>query len=215
MCGIIGYFSKNPLDEDFEIIKEIFKNSKIRGLHAFGFTALLPTGLETVKCHNLEDILNNLDFFKTLKPKILIGHNRYSTSGDYKKHINNQPVYLAKEGISLVFNGVISMKHKKEYEILYNESYETENDGEIILRKYLKNENITDFINNSNISFAGMILTESKKELLFLKNWRRPAYYSKKNNSIFIASTKDILKKSGLDSIVSFNNNELINVELL
>mgnify|MGYP000618844717 CR=1 FL=1 len=48
----------------------------------------------------------------------IIYHNRYSTSGDYKNHENNQPIF--NNELSLVFNGVLDMGTKKQIENKYN-----------------------------------------------------------------------------------------------
>ena len=100
MCGLIGYFASSHKLEHKNILSRLFTESKVRGLHAFG----VNTGKTTLKSNHLEDIIN---FIKEFKGRKLIGHTRYSTSGDYRRAENNQPVL--KGDLALVFNGVIDM----------------------------------------------------------------------------------------------------------
>lgn len=186
MCGIIGYVNRGG--DQTEILKKVIFESRIRGLHSFGYTIKVQGELITKKFHEVNKLLDSLP------DKIQAGifHCRYSTSGDFKNHLNNQPI-ITPEG-SLVFNGVIDMGTKEEMEKRYKIQMQTENDGEIVLKK--SEEGFKDFIENQQGSFAGMIMTQDSIRLL--RNERRPAYKNQEKD-LFIASTNDILLRSGLN----------------
>lgn len=186
MCGIVGYCSKEPTETDSEILHKIILQSKIRGLHSFGYSYYDNNNiLKTIKKFDFSHI-------KLPKSKKIIFHNRYSTSGDYNNHNNNQPIDLI--DICLVFNGVIDMRTKEEMQNYYKIKMTTDNDGEIPLQLYGNNyKKIADFIKNMKGSFAGLMLTQNK--LLAIRNQNRPAWVLDYNGSKFIASTEDIFKR--------------------
>lgn len=202
MCGVVGYNSDNPQPEDIESICRIFDESKIRGLHSFGFTAL-KDGLLIVGKYNDMEMLKR-EIRKIYPFNAMIGHTRYSTSGDYKDPLNNQPINLNEA--SLVFNGVITMKTKAEYEKEFGRKYHTENDGEIVLKKYIDKEDFKDFVMRGKFSFAGIIL--SKQEMVIFKNANRPLWGARINGSLFVASTSDILKRSSIPTKETFRFGE-------
>lgn len=191
MCGIATTLSKTELTlEEKSFAIKVMKESSIRGVHSFGLSYIVNKKIITKKFHKIEECLEH--FAKNVT-KEYIFHNRYSTSGDWKEHKNNQPILLNNN--SLVFNGVISMKTKEEMEKQFNLKLKTENDGEIFLHHI---EKPLQFIDNKNISFAGLYI--NKNQVFLLRNNLRPMFYSKFNNTYFIASTADILIRSGLSN---------------
>jgi len=190
MCGVVGFSCNNPVEDNYLILHKLIMQSKIRGLHSFGYS-YYDTEIITKKYHNINDI-------KLPKANKIIFHNRYSTSGDYKKHINNQPIHLNK--MSLVFNGVLDMRKKEHIEEQYNIKMETENDGEIIIKVCGNNpDKIKDFVSNTQYgSFAGLILTGNNK-LLAIRNRFRPLWKLRYNNALYYASTQDIFKRVNKD----------------
>lgn len=186
MCSIVGY------DGEFKggLVNQILKNSRIRGLHAFGYSYFENEILKVFKFLDYKDFINHIN--KT-RPNRFIAHFRYSTSGDYLKLNNNQP--LVKNDIALAFNGVLDMGEKFEIEEKYNIKLETENDGELALIKLNSSaENLIDFVKNK--TFAGIFLT--KKGIRVLRNINRPAYKADFEGIKIIASTEDILTRSGI-----------------
>lgn len=182
MCAIVGFLSKNPNKEAIETLKRVFIESKIRGMHSYGF-ASVQNGLEHLfKSNTLLPVLNDIQM-----PNALIGHCRYSTSGDYLQMSNNQPLKHQEE--YMVFNGVIDMRTKAEMEKAYGITMSCENDGEIMLQSQDRMALL-----RRNISFAGLFLTNTS--MTFMRNPARPAYIGMKHGAIYIASTKDILKRS-------------------
>ena len=49
MCGIIGVIIKKPSQEDFDTIKHVFLESKIRGMHATGLSYVKEYQIHTEK----------------------------------------------------------------------------------------------------------------------------------------------------------------------
>ena len=158
MCGIVGYSCKDPKQNHIQILQDIIAESSIRGIHSFGYSFVKDKKLITRKYHDLKEV-------KLPLTNKLIYHNRYSTSGDFKNHKNNQPIHI--DNMSLVFNGVIDMRTKK-----------------LIER----------FVNDIRGSFAGIILDE-KENLFVIRNKKRPCWILEYDNAKFVASTRDIFKR--------------------
>ncbi len=189
MCGIVAYYSKNPTKEHYQKLRNLMTESKVRGLHSFGIAENWENGHALVaKRHSLVGEFDSL-------PHCVLFHNRYSTSGDYKDHNNNQPISI--QQVNLVFNGVISMKDKAGMEKEYGIKMETDNDGEIFIHKILEGTHV-DFLKQGSFSFAGVWLN-FRGEMYAIRNKNRPLYYLKDEEAIFIASTKDIFKRAGFD----------------
>ena len=185
MCGIVGFATEKLNNNNYNLLNKIILQSQIRGLHSFGYT-YYDAKLITVKHHNIKDV-------QLPKTNKLIYHNRYSTSGDYTDHRNNQPIHV--NDVSLVFNGVVYMSTQDEMQTKYNIEMETYNDGEIIIQKCAFDKNkIQNFIENMHGSFAGLMMFEDK--IYVIRNERRPAWIVKKFNSTYIASTKDIFLRA-------------------
>jgi glutamine phosphoribosylpyrophosphate amidotransferase len=183
MCSIIGF--KGEYNE--ELLEKIFFNSRIRGLHSFGYSYYDLQGLKTKKFLDYDLFLKSIN---KNAPNLFVAHFRYSTSGDYKILENNQP--LVENNTSICFNGVISQKSKDEMELEYQMKLQSDNDGFILLNNY-ENE---DFIKKNNISFACVGLKENK--MFALRNNKRPLYIFTDEKNTIICSTKDILDRSGL-----------------
>jgi len=189
MCGIIGFYSPEPTDEHFKLLQELILQSKIRGLHAFGTAYYNDVGEIQVKktdCLATEWLLES-------KPNMLIYHNRYSTSGDYVNMNNNQPLLVG--DMALAFNGVLSMDKKEVFEAKYNVKCNSDNDGEVFLQKIMEGEDIVEFLKQEKqCSFAGLFLREGR--VYALRNNKRPLYWFKYRNAVFVVSTSDIVKRA-------------------
>jgi len=185
MCAIIGFISDNPTAIAVETLKKVFIESKIRGMHAYGYAAIQDGHLMEAKSNGLKSLLVSID-----NPTRLIGHCRYSTSGDYKNMNNNQPLRFGDE--YMVFNGVIDMRTKQEMERAYSISMASDNDGEIMLQAKDRLAML-----RSEITFSG--LTLNSHALAFFRNEGRPGYKATRHGATYIASTADILRRCLLD----------------
>lgn len=183
MCAIVGVSG----DWDCDLVQEILKWSRIRGLHSFGFSYFDKSDLRVEKFLEYEKFVERL---LLIHPKRFIAHFRYSTSGDWKNELNNQPISNGE--CSVVFNGVIDMGTKSEMEISWNLKLQGENDGEIALQKI---DNLDLVIKKQSVSFAGLFLKDDK--IIAVRNDKRPLHFAKKDDVCYLASTSDILLRSG------------------
>lgn len=184
MCAILGYSA--PEKPDLDLIERLIYHSKIRGLHAFGY-AFFRDGLRVRKFHGLED------FFRGLaedEPRAFMAHCRYSTSGDYLEHSNNQPI-VSRDGRALVFNGVLHMGTKQEMEAEFGVSMDTENDGELALLLGMEQ-----LVRTTTGSFAGILAEGGRFKVV--RNARRPATIFRRGDELVVTSTADIGLRAGL-----------------
>ena len=199
MCGVVGYYSNKPNEEDTEILQSLIFESKIRGIHSFGITYKVDDCLfKTNKEFLVEQI-------RVPETNMLIGHNRYSTSGDWRTHRNNQP--LEYKDNYLVFNGVIDMGTKKEIEKKFNIEMDSNNDGEI----FLKNPDL--ILNGYDCSFAGIFIYKNK--IYCYRNKERPLYRHVYKESVFLASTSDIFKRCHITDVSPIKENTKIELKEL
>ena len=189
MCSVIGALIQNPSPKDFETIRKVFLESKIRGMHATGMSVVYNGKVLTFKepvpadrfvhLDNLEEMVNDDGNL------YLIGHCRYSTSD----LLYNQPI--ANEEHSIVHNGVITQELAENWDKLFNYKCETKNDSELVLHSDSPLEEYTD------ASMAVCELTIDKK-LLAYRNGKRPLYLTSLTNGVIITSTADIPKRAGI-----------------
>lgn len=202
MCGVVAYHSPNPAAYHFDILTNIMKESEIRGMHAYGMSWLgRGEELRSMKTHRLPELSSTIGSpaFQANLPRALVAHNRYSTSGDWQDHANNQPI-VAFEGsnkYSLVFNGVVDQGERKDWEKKFGGRYSTDNDGEIVLRKMMENAlEFEKWFGKQKFSFAGAFLIE-REGLFILRNRSRPLWKADADSAVFFASTRDILRRAG------------------
>lgn len=184
MCAILGY--STPEKPDLELIRKLLRESKIRGLHAFGY-AFFREGLQVKKFHDLDEAYRSLC---EDAPRAFMAHCRYSTSGDYVDHRNNQPI-VSRDGRALVFNGVLHMGTKWEMEEEFKVSMDTENDGELALLLGMEQ-----LVRTTTGSFAGILAEGGRFKVV--RNARRPATLFRRGEEIVVTSTADIGLRAGL-----------------
>jgi len=183
MCGIVGYFSKNPSMEDAFDLFKLIRQSKIRGVHSYGYSYLSGGKIVTRKFFQ-----NEFRDIKIPTSNFFIYHNRYSTSGDFHNHENNQPIHI--DNSSLCFNGVIDMGTKEEMEERWSIKMETHNDGEVLLKVSEFNPKAMLELVSRVGSFSGLLLQD--RTLYAFTNGMRPMWIYVRGESMFLASTKDI-----------------------
>lgn len=189
MCSVIGVLIQNPTAKDFEIIRKIFFESKIRGMHATGMSIVFNNKIMTFKepvpadrfvhLDNLEEMVNDDGNL------YLIGHCRYSTS-DLQY---NQPI--ANEEHSIVHNGVITQELPENWEKLFNYVCETKNDSELVLHS-------EDPLNEYPDASIAVCELTFDKHLHVYRNGKRPLYLTSLVNGVIITSTADIPKRAGI-----------------
>ena len=212
MCGVIGVKLKQELDEEsFNNLTDLIYESRIRGMHAYGFSFLINNEIVISKTLSIsKQIIRNI--LLEMKTDSLLFHSRYSTSGDFYNKENNQPICV--NGVALVFNGILSMKNKQIIEKDFNITMATENDGEVFIRQCddTPNKYIAFLKENYACSFAGIIL--SKKSFFAIRNNKRPMYLYEDNKLTIVCSTLDIFLRSNFDihNIRIINPYEVINL---
>jgi glutamine phosphoribosylpyrophosphate amidotransferase len=187
MCAIIGVSLLNPSSADFDLVRKVFIESKIRGMHATGMTVLyknkLKTFIETVPADKFTE-LNNLEKYSDGELK-LIGHCRYSTSDlEY-----NQPLYT--QEVSIVHNGVISQELPEKWKDLYEINTKTKNDSELLLHTV----NDSPLVLWANASIAAVELHRSGL-IRYYRNGKRPLYKAELENGFILTSTADIMRRA-------------------
>ena len=205
MCGILGVYSNNLKLQKENINKLIFQ-SKIRGLHSFGTSYLLYNNIRTKKTLNYPDDKFLEECFFS---KMLIYHNRYSTSGDWKNENNNQPISF--DNISIAMNGVISMKTKDEFEKDFNVKCQTENDSEIFLRILQKTFNPVKTLKICNGSIATVFIYN--KNIYAIRNKHRPLHCFQFQGTNYVCSTNDIAYRALKIQTIEIEPNKLFNIK--
>lgn len=193
MCGVIGAFIKNPDAEDFDLLRTVFVESEVRGLHASGLSYIKDQEVVTVKDairagKFLED-KNFSDFVNEDGNLYLVGHIRYSTS-DLRY---NQPI--SNNHISVVHNGVISQENSSEWKY----KTETQNDSELVLKSFESGANpLNDFPDSSQAVCVLWRNMQGSPSVMAYRNGKRPLWYSKAGNYFIVTSTEDIARRAKL-----------------
>lgn len=207
MCAVIGTILKDPSKQDFASLRNVFIESKIRGLHATGISFLpkWSTGIETIKepipadqfvAKHLHD--DNLrDMVAEDGNLYMIGHCRYSTSDlEY-----NQPMFYNDK--SIVHNGVITQELPENWKELYGYDCITKNDSELVLHS---KDPLREFSNMS----MGVVELHKDRKLRFYRNGKRPLYLTNVPNGCIITSTADIAKRAGIGEAIEVMMNHYI-----
>jgi glutamine phosphoribosylpyrophosphate amidotransferase len=202
MCSVIGGFFDRPSKLQLDYIKNIFIESKIRGMHATGISYVKNNKIQTIKKPIPSDEffqdIDLKDFLNEDGDLYLIGHCRYSTSDlEY-----NQPI--SSEEISIVHNGVITQEEPDNWQKIYDIICETKNDSEFILKTLEENkEPLTAW---PDASMAVCELHRNKK-VRFYRNAKRPLSMAVFYNGIVVASTRDIIEraKTGREAAITLD----------
>ena len=191
MCGVIGVSLTKVSPDDIKLVREVFKQTMIRGKHATGVSYIkvgqVHTDKEGIPVDRFFQTRNISDYVNEDGGLYMIGHIRYSTSDI----AYNQPFSNNEKSIS--HNGVIDQRHPSEWKY----DCVTANDSEMILRSFEAGEvPLQDFMN------ASMAVTSinSNKRLHCFRNHERPLWYTTIPNGVIFTSTKDIAKRSGLNN---------------
>jgi glutamine phosphoribosylpyrophosphate amidotransferase len=207
MCAVIGAILLEPTKQDFALLRNVFVESKIRGMHATGISFLpkWSTGIETIKepipadqfvqKHLHDDNLR--DMVASDGNLYMIGHCRYSTS-DLEF---NQPMFCS--GKSIVHNGVITQELPENWKELYGYDCITKNDSELVLHS---NDPLREFSNMS----MGVVELYKNRKLRFYRNGKRPLYLTNVPNGSIITSTADIAQRAGIGQAIEVMMNHYI-----
>src|SRR3990170_2566348 len=130
MCGILGFCSDKPSEENYALLGDLLYISAARGTDATGIAIVKPEKVKVVK----EDLPSD-QFIKkyygslkkeVAKSKVVLGHTRLATQGHQRDNDNNHPIIGDK--YVMVHNGTCpSMARIKDYK------YKGTVDSEILL----------------------------------------------------------------------------------
>jgi len=198
MCAVIGAILLEPTKQDFAMLRRVFLESKIRGMHATGMSFLpkwsdkIEIIKEPIPAH--EFIFKHLhdDNLKDMVAEdgnlYMIGHCRYSTSDlEY-----NQPMFYNEK--SIVHNGVITQELPENWKDIYGYDCITKNDSELVLHS---NDPLREFSHMS----MGVVELHQDRRIRFYRNGKRPLYLSSISNGCIITSTADIAIRSEIPGI--------------
>jgi glutamine phosphoribosylpyrophosphate amidotransferase len=193
MCAVIGAIFKQPNEGVFETIRRVFLESRIRGMHATGFSYVKGGSVHTIKepinaKEFVSKYFSNMDEYVNEDGNLyMIGHCRYSTSDlEY-----NQPI--ANVSKSIVHNGVVTQELPENWKELYGYDTETKNDSEFIL----KSDNPIEEFPDASMSVCELT---SDKKLTLYRNGKRPLSLTTLEKGCIITSTENIAKRAGLST---------------
>ena len=194
MCAVIGAALKSPTPEQLELVRNVFLESRIRGMHATGLSYVsngkVVTLKEPVPSNEFTPLSDMEQFINEDGNLYLIGHCRYSTS-DLRY---NQPMQI-NDKVSIVHNGVISQELPENWKELYGYTTETQNDSELI--NHTLDAGLNPLIEWADSSMA-IIELHSDGLMNWYRNGKRPLYKTTLDNGFIITSTKDIVKRAGI-----------------
>ena len=191
MCAIIGAVVKKPTANDFQLLKRVFLESKIRGMHATGLSYVKNGEVHTEKLPVPADQFpfKFSEYVNEDGNLYLVGHCRYSTSDlEYNQPISNG-------NLSVVHNGVITQELPEHWKELYGYDCVTKNDTELLLHTI--EDNVSPLQRWKDASLSVCVLSADKKLKVF-RNGKRPNYLTLIPNGVIITSTEDISKRADI-----------------
>uniref|UniRef100_A0A6M3IS35 glutamine--fructose-6-phosphate transaminase (isomerizing) n=1 Tax=viral metagenome TaxID=1070528 RepID=A0A6M3IS35_9ZZZZ len=200
MCGILGFITDKPSDENYVMLGDLLYISSSRGTDATG-VAVVGTKTKVVK----EDIPADkfiVKYYKGLKrdidkAKIVLGHTRLATQGHQKDNNNNHPIIGQK--YIMVHNGTCSSMDKiKDY------PYKGTVDSEVLL-SHIEKKGLKEGLKALKGSAAVAIIKEDEPDVVYLWRHSNPLWvaYDPEKQVLFFGSTEDILKE-GLSNLLNF-----------
>ena len=197
MCAIIGAVLVKPTETDIETLRNVFRESEIRGMHATGLSYVRDNEIFTERvCVPAGEFVENFEFEQIINEDgniYMIGHCRYSTSDLHY----NQPLY--NQSISVVHNGVIIQELPENWKKLYGFDCNTRNDTELLLKTVENGENPLLKWSEASISACEL---HSDKTFKFYRNGKRPLQVKIMGDSVIVASTKNIFIRAGVENSI-------------
>lgn len=201
MCGIIGFVTDKPTEDNYKMLGDLLYISSARGTDATGIAIIEGKKIKVVK----EDIPSDkfikkhyIELKKEIsKASIVIGHTRLATQGHQRDNNNNHPI-IGKKYV-MVHNGTCSsMTRVKGY------PYKGTVDSEILL-SYIEEKGIEKGLEELQGSAAIALIKEGEPNIVHLWRHNNPLWiaYDPNRHTIFFASTEDILQE-GLSNLLNF-----------
>lgn len=205
MCSVVGAVIKNFNEGHADLLKSVFLESRIRGMHATGISYVKNYTIHTEKLPVPADQFpfRFMDYVNEDGNLYLVGHCRYSTSDlEYNQPINN-------DTISVVHNGVITQELYEDWEMLYGYTCEGKNDTELLLRS-LDDYSPLEHWKQSSLAVCELYFC---KKIRFYRNGKRPIYFTLIDGGTIITSTEDIASRAGLTQTAEVPYNTYLTVD--
>lgn len=201
MCGILGFITDKPNEENYKRVGDLLYVSSERGTDATGIAIVEGSETKVVK----EDLPSDKfikKYYEGLRDKvsdanIVLGHTRLATQGHQRDNHNNHPIVGPKH--ILVHNGTCSsMDRIKDYE------YKGTVDSEILL-SHVEVKGLKEGLKSLRGSAAVAIISADEPTSVYLWRHNNPLWlaYNEEKKTIFFASTEDILLE-GLSDLLDF-----------
>lgn len=190
MCGILGFVGRNSASNR-DLIQRLMVELSLRGTHATGISVVTPTGIKTVSMPvGAEEFFKRTSLHSLSTPSIrLIGHTRYSTTGDLAW---NQPLFNAR--VAVVVNGVIDQRGPDHWPTQFG-PYRTTNDAEIAL-------NAATRCQCGEFGGSWAVCEIDGASVNAYRNGYRPLWFGSTIDAIVCSSTVDSLLRCGISNPV-------------
>jgi asparagine synthase (glutamine-hydrolysing) len=204
MCGITGYFQREPLETDLSILVRMTRNLRHRGPDDEGFALINTRANLELDCSGAESdraIRDSLPAIERLEKSfthdLAFSHRRYSIVDVSSR--GHQPMWDTTEQVCVSFNGEI-YNYIELREELEKRGYpfRTRSDTEVLATAYLEWD--TALFSRLNGFWAMALYDRRKKTLLLARDrmGKAPLYYARATNRLYWASEiKSILDADG------------------
>jgi glutamine phosphoribosylpyrophosphate amidotransferase len=193
MCGIVGAYLEAPTQQQIDILKKLFVQSRVRGKHATGYSTFFHGELVTRNAPVSAELFVE-SYFDDIQPGDyelhLIGHTRYSTS-DLRY---NQPIQIHPD-FAIAHNGVIDQRPPSYWDE-YGYKLSTTNDSELLYHCAHSGKEPLEEFPEASMAVCELRLLGG---MAWYRNGKRPLYHAKVPNGWFVCSTADIALRAGLE----------------
>lgn len=185
----------NVFSSDIEDIRKVLIETEIRGKHASGISWYDGTQINTIKKSvPISELLEEFDLNQIVNDGNIrmIAHIRYSTSDI----LYNQPINVPNNDFVFAHNGVVTQTDPSKWKETYGYDCLTKNDSELLCQSIYETGSVDPSFDKVSYS---MVFLDCFGNLHHGRNNLRPQWLYESGNKLIVASTKDILIRSGLD----------------
>lgn len=193
MCGVMGIAVMPGKKFPVDLLTRMAHEAQIRGQHATGAAWLRGDGLLDNNSLAVPAAFFPFELIKGDTTAAIV-HTRYSTSdlGHNQPMLNFGVDHLTTS--ALIHNGVVSQASPEQWEEKFGVRCDGRNDSEILAKLYQAGVHPLTLRDTSQ---ACLLLDATDNTFRFWRNEQRPLYCTITKEYIAVASTKDILIRSG------------------
>jgi predicted glutamine amidotransferase len=201
MCGILGFLTDQPSEENYKLLGDLLNISADRGTDATGIAIVEDKKIRVIKEDMPSDKFIKKHYIglkkEISKASIVIGHTRLATQGHQRDNNNNHPI-IGKKYV-MVHNGTCSSMTR-----VTGYPYKGTVDSEVLL-SYVEERGMKKGLEELQGSAAIALIKEGDPLTVHLWRHNNPLWiaYDPNKKTIFFASTEDILKE-GLSNLLNF-----------